>query len=353
MTTTQYAIARRPPDAQLWTIIFAGAVATFGGLLGDVVASYLVPALKDRWALAVGLFALLWIASTGFAVYKEYGTWLPLPAWTPSLDGTTRAELESILLPLMQEEEDRHALLRLALGNDRVYDQIDFTGAAEPFTVNMIDVLVQRGEIAPGKQALWALLEVAAVRVGVDQQDRIAALRPTVAALSRRSPASRLNRLPQAIMTAARNLKPLPLALFLVLAVLVALGGPLITGVIAQNVERCLPDRVCVLVVRFGPESKDASGLAGEIYARLDEILAATARAPAAATASTTGAPARADRYTLKIVPLAEDANDNRTHQQRVSELATRAAPRSSSGCAPMRIPPADLSPVSSSTWPI
>ena len=48
----------------------------------------------------------------------------------------------------------------------------------------MIDVLIQCGEIAQGKQALWALLEVVTERVGIDQQQRIEALRPAIMALS-------------------------------------------------------------------------------------------------------------------------------------------------------------------------
>ena len=144
------ALARRPSDAQLWLTIFTGMVAAVGGLLSDLVASYLRLAPHREW-LAVGLFALISFAGVWLAIRREHGAWFPLQALTPSLDPTTRSELETILLPLMQEEQDRHALLLLAVGNDRVYGQIDFTGAAEPFTLNMIDVLVQRGEISAGE----------------------------------------------------------------------------------------------------------------------------------------------------------------------------------------------------------
>ena len=106
------ALARRPSDAQLWLTIFTGMVATVGGLLSDLVASYLRLAPHREW-LAVGLFALISFAGVWLAIRKEQGAWFPLPALMPSLDQTTRSELEAILLPLMQEEQDRHALLRI------------------------------------------------------------------------------------------------------------------------------------------------------------------------------------------------------------------------------------------------
>lgn len=303
----QYPIARRLLAAQLWTMIFGGMVATLGGLLSDVVASHVMPTFENRGWLAVGLFAFLWIAGTWLAVYKEYGTWFPLPAWIPSLDRATHAELEAILLPLMQKEQDRRALLSLAFEHDRVYEQIDFTGATEPFTVNMIEVLVRRGEVTPGKQALWALLETISPRVGVDQQERMAALRPTVEALSWRWQGWRPKHLPEIVKIAASRLGPLPLALFLILAVGVALGSPLVTKVYAQNVPYCLPDRICVLVVQFEPESDPAAiGFTNEIYDKLDQVLNATAR----------------ERFTLHKVSLAEDEKNDQTPQQNVSRLA-------------------------------
>ncbi len=54
---------------------------------------------ESQWALTVGTFALLWVAGTWLALYTEFGTWLPRPAWSPSLDPRTRCALEAILLP--------------------------------------------------------------------------------------------------------------------------------------------------------------------------------------------------------------------------------------------------------------
>ena len=85
----------------------------------------------------------------------------------------------SLLSPLLKNESEQQALLTLALGRDAtILGQIKFGGQVEVFTLNMVNKLLDFGEIEPGKQALWALLEVARDRVGVDRQARIDALRP-------------------------------------------------------------------------------------------------------------------------------------------------------------------------------
>jgi tetratricopeptide (TPR) repeat protein len=302
----QHAFARRPSDAQLWLTIFTGMVATVGGLLSDLVASYLRLAPHREW-LAVGLFALISCAGVWLAVRKEYGRWFPLQTLIPSLDPATRSELEAILLPLMQEEQDRHALLLLAVGNDRVYGQIDFTGAAEPFTLNMIDVLIQRGEIAQGKQVLWALLEVVAERVGFDQQQRIEALRPAILALSQSRRVIDRTTLSTAVTVLLKRIKPLPVAVFLILAVLVALASPLITKVYAQNVEHCLPDRVCVLVAQFETEGEPtADELTKKIHGALHRAINATSP----------------DRFTVwEPVSLSKEKQDGESPEQTIRRL--------------------------------
>ena len=98
-----------------------------------------------------------------------------------SLDTATREELINLLAPLMGAESERRALLTLALGSEApVLRRLQFGGAVEPFIVNMINDLMAFGEMAPGRSALWALLEVVRERVGVDRQARIDALRSVI-----------------------------------------------------------------------------------------------------------------------------------------------------------------------------
>jgi hypothetical protein len=100
----------------------------------------------------------------------------------PSLDGPTQQEIVELLTPLMERENERHGLLRLALGQDTpVLRQINFGDAVQPFILHMIGKLTAFGEIEPGKPALWALLEVARDQVGVDRQARIDTLLSRVA----------------------------------------------------------------------------------------------------------------------------------------------------------------------------
>jgi hypothetical protein len=99
----------------------------------------------------------------------------------PTLDLTTQRELLALLSPLLQTEDERRALLQLTVGpGHALLGRIDFSGAAEPFVLKLIERLSAFGELEPGKQALWAVLEIARDRVGFDQQARIDALRAVV-----------------------------------------------------------------------------------------------------------------------------------------------------------------------------
>ena len=90
------------------------------------------------------------------------------------LNSAIQGELLDLLTPLMQREEDRRGLLDLALGIEcSVLDQIDYRGAAEPFTLRTIQALAKFGRLKTGSTALWALMETARERVGVDRQTRI------------------------------------------------------------------------------------------------------------------------------------------------------------------------------------
>lgn len=92
----------------------------------------------------------------------------------PNLNPTVSKELIDLLSPLMRHENDRHALLTLALGhNASILQRITWSGPVETFILEMVGILADYGEIESGKQALWALLETARKRVGIDQQKRI------------------------------------------------------------------------------------------------------------------------------------------------------------------------------------
>ena len=82
-------------------------------------------------------------------------------------------ELVDLLTPYMADEEARRATLQVAFGNAPVYHQINFKGPANPFTVQLIHTLLQYGEIAPGKQAIIAVLDVIHDQVGVNNQHKI------------------------------------------------------------------------------------------------------------------------------------------------------------------------------------
>ncbi|MBN1286675.1 MAG: formylglycine-generating enzyme family protein [Anaerolineae bacterium] len=101
--------------------------------------------------------------------------------------GLTRQTMRAIaklLIPLMQSEPDARAILRVALGDAPVIDRIDFRGAPSTYVINLIQTLVDHGEIEPGVPALWAVLDAAQAQLGADKQARIAALRPEIMALA-------------------------------------------------------------------------------------------------------------------------------------------------------------------------
>ena len=95
----------------------------------------------------------------------------------PQLDNSTQHELLALLSPLLEREGFRQPLLAFALGTHcPALAQIEWSGAVEPFILRMVGVLARVGEIEPGTQALWKLLETVRERVGLDRQARIDAL---------------------------------------------------------------------------------------------------------------------------------------------------------------------------------
>lgn len=80
------------------------------------------------------------------------------------------------LLPHMDEPASRKALVTTALYGSPVLDRIAWDGAPYPFTVHLIQLLHEFGEIEPGRPALVALLEEVATHVGTDKHKEIGRL---------------------------------------------------------------------------------------------------------------------------------------------------------------------------------
>ncbi|WP_392482772.1 hypothetical protein [Nostoc sp. C110] len=91
-----------------------------------------------------------------------------------------------LLRPFLEDERNRRPFLVLALGNDEpVLQHISWGGAVAIFIPDMMCKLADYGEVAPGKQAIWALLEYVRSQVGVDVQQHIDNLRPLLDVRSR------------------------------------------------------------------------------------------------------------------------------------------------------------------------
>ena len=90
------------------------------------------------------------------------------------------AELVDLLKPLAKNERQRRSLLTLALPSDPIIDAIDYSGSTQEFVPNLVAQLSDHGEVEPGKQAVWVVLEVAHGMAGLDKQRRIDVLEPVV-----------------------------------------------------------------------------------------------------------------------------------------------------------------------------
>ena len=79
---------------------------------------------------------------------------------------------------------ERKGFLILALQGTNALQRVALEGPLADFTPNLIQTMLHYGEVEPGKHALWAVLETAKGRMGVDYGDRIEVLRPHIEALS-------------------------------------------------------------------------------------------------------------------------------------------------------------------------
>lgn len=90
-------------------------------------------------------------------------------------------ELVVLLKQFMEDERNRRPFIVLALGNDApVLQRITWSGSVATFIPDMVCKLADYGEITPGRQALWALLEYVRSQAGVDVQQRSDKLRPLI-----------------------------------------------------------------------------------------------------------------------------------------------------------------------------
>ena len=81
----------------------------------------------------------------------------------------------------MEDERNRRSTLISALGKDApVLQHITWSGSVGTFIPDMVCKLADYGEIEPGQQALWALLEYVRSQVGINVQQRIDNLRPLI-----------------------------------------------------------------------------------------------------------------------------------------------------------------------------
>jgi len=93
-----------------------------------------------------------------------------------SLSKPTFDRIIALLLPLMSDSNERKSLVELALFGCSVLNQIDWSGAGQAFTVNLVRKLIDYGEWTPGRPALVALLEGVREQVGTDKQSQIDSL---------------------------------------------------------------------------------------------------------------------------------------------------------------------------------
>lgn len=77
------------------------------------------------------------------------------------------------LLPEMGDVGNRRALVESALYGCAVLQKIQWEGAARPFTIRLVRLLDQFGEVEPGRAAIVALLERVRQEVGADRQTEI------------------------------------------------------------------------------------------------------------------------------------------------------------------------------------
>ncbi len=83
----------------------------------------------------------------------------------------------AMLTPHLSDDGSRRALLYDAFyGHDTLLARVDWSGPAQVFTVKLLRLLIDYGQLTPGRPAAAALLETLRAQLGHDQQARIDAL---------------------------------------------------------------------------------------------------------------------------------------------------------------------------------
>ena len=92
-------------------------------------------------------------------------------------------QILALVLPEMSETNPRKALVEAALFGSPVLEQLEWSGAAWPFTVNLLARLYRFGESKPGQSALAALLIELRGQIGINRQAELDTLLPQLNAL--------------------------------------------------------------------------------------------------------------------------------------------------------------------------
>lgn len=79
-------------------------------------------------------------------------------------------QIVAALQPEMGDAKARKAMIEAALYGCPVLQKVDWDGAAQVFTIRLVQLLEQFGEIASGKPAIAALIEGIRQQVGIDKQ---------------------------------------------------------------------------------------------------------------------------------------------------------------------------------------
>jgi hypothetical protein len=92
------------------------------------------------------------------------------------MDADSFRRIVNLLVPLMNSANERRAVVSAALYGCSVVPQIEWEGAAQVFTTNLVHKLLDYGDCSPGNPALVLLLEGAKARVGTDKAKEFEAI---------------------------------------------------------------------------------------------------------------------------------------------------------------------------------
>ncbi len=120
------------------------------------------------------------------------------------MDRDLRERVISVLLPHMEDVESRRALIVTALADCAVLRDIIWSGSANTFTRNLVDVLVAYGECTKGTPALVELLRGIKEDVGFNKREEIDTL---IAEIVLTSPVPEVNTLQDLAQTETTSLK--------------------------------------------------------------------------------------------------------------------------------------------------